>query len=79
MLQRNILHGCFWTGKDQGIKASFYDLRKDQAKIDEFNKKRKEKIKENEKNNVKIPYIYMILLGVIGFVVETIGTLIAVI
>ena len=61
------------------IKASFYDLRKDQAKIDEFNKKRKEKIKENEKNNVKIPYIYMILLGVIGFVVETIGTLIAVI
>lgn len=59
------------------IKASIYDLRKDENKLKELQQKREEKARKIEEANVKIPYFNFILLGLIGFVVEVIGTLIA--
>ena len=59
------------------IKASIYDLRKDENKIKELQQKREEKARKIQEANVKIPYFNFLLLGIIGFVVEVIGTLIA--
>ena len=59
------------------IKASIYDLRKDENKLKELQQKRGEKARKIQEANVKIPYFNFLLLGIIGFVVEVIGTLIA--
>ena len=59
------------------IKASIYDLRKDENKLKELQQKREEKARKIQEANVKIPYFNFLLLGIIGFVVEVIGTLIA--
>ncbi|MBR2784612.1 MAG: hypothetical protein IKD74_01315 [Clostridia bacterium] len=61
------------------VKASFYDLRKDEKKLEELNKKREEKAKKIEEANIKIPYLNIILLGVVGCIIQVVGTLIAVI
>ena len=61
------------------IKESFYDLRKDEKKMEELKKKREEKARKIQEANVKIPYFYFLLLGVLAYLVQVVGTLIAVI
>ena len=59
------------------IKESFYDLRKDEKKMEELKKKREEKARKIQEANIKIPYFSIILLGFIGFLFQFVGTLIA--
>lgn len=59
------------------IKERLYDIRKDTKKLEELKVKREEKARKIQEANVKIPYGSMILLGVIGFLFQFVGTLIA--
>ena len=59
------------------IKERFYDLRKDEKKMEELKKKREEKARIIQEANIKIPYFSIILLGFIGFLFQFVGTLIA--
>ena len=61
------------------LKTTFYDLRKDNKKIEEMKLKKEKKAKKIEESNVKIPIVSFIILGLIGFIIEMIGALIVLI
>ena len=61
------------------IKERFFDIRKDEKKLEKLKMKREEKARKIQEANIKIPYFNIILLGIIGFLIQVVGTLIAVI
>lgn len=58
------------------IKMQFYEIRKDEKKLDELTKKKEEKAKKIEECNIKIPYLNFVLLGAVAFIIQFIGVLI---
>ncbi len=58
------------------IKMQLYEIRKDNKKLEEITKKKEEKAKQIESYNIKIPYLNMIVLGVVAFIIEFIGVVI---
>ena len=81
-------YGCYLTTKRRkyynasqfsmaDIKMHYYLLRKDDKKAEEYENKKLEKAKKAENNNVKIPYLNIIILGVVSFVIQMIGLLIS--
>lgn len=59
------------------IKLQFYEIRKQNEKVEKINNKKMEKAKKVEACNVKIPYIKLCVIGAIGYLVQIIGLLIA--
>ena len=59
------------------VKMQFYQMRSQDKKIKEMEKKQIEKARKAEENNVKIPYLKLTALGVVGYVIQIIGLLIA--
>ncbi len=59
------------------FKRNLYEATNNKKKLKEITKKKEEKAKKNEKNNVSIPYGYFLISFVISVVIITIGTLIA--
>lgn len=58
------------------VKLSFYDLRKNEKKVEELTKKKEERARKIQESNIKMPYGYFAVLGLIGFVIQAIGSLI---
>ena len=54
------------------MKKQIYEIRKDEKKVEQIEKKKEEKFK-------KIPYISFIFLGIIGFAISFVGLLITII
>ncbi len=59
------------------IKRNIYQITKNDKKIDELDKKLEAKRIEKEKFNVKIPYINLIISGIISIIIVIIGTIIS--
>ncbi len=59
------------------VKLQFYEMRNQKDKIEELNKKRAKKAEEIESCNVKIPYLKLCALGLVAYVIQIIGILIA--
>lgn len=59
------------------VKMQLYEMRKQEDKLKELTKKREEKAKKIEECNIKIPYFNFMILGVISFVIQIVGILIA--
>ncbi|MBO5477304.1 MAG: hypothetical protein J6A15_06095 [Clostridia bacterium] len=55
------------------IKKHFYEIKKDEKKLQEIANKKEAKAKEMQSYNVKIPYLMFIILSVLAFVFEFIG------
>lgn len=58
------------------MKKQIYEIRKDNKKVEQIEKKKEEKFKKIQDCNVKIPYINFIFLGLIGFIISFVGLLI---
>ena len=58
------------------LKKSVYSIRKDEKKVQDIEKEQEEKARKREEYNIKIPYKYFIVFGVIAFVIETVGLII---
>lgn len=58
------------------VKKYIYKIRNNEEKIEEFEKKEQERAKRNEKYNVKINYLNLIISFVISVVILAFGTLI---
>ncbi len=58
------------------IKMQLYEIRKNDKKVEEIKNKKIEKAKKIEACNIKIPYLYFIILGVIAFLIQFIGVVI---
>lgn len=82
------LYGCYLTTKKRkyynasqfsmtDIKMNFYRLSKKDEKVEEYEKKKEEKLKKAESDNVKMPYFNLILLGIVAFIIQIIGLLIS--
>lgn len=61
------------------IKMQLYEIRKDEEKINNLNKKMEDKAKKIEECNVKIPLLNFVALGAIAFVIQFVGILITMI
>lgn len=61
------------------IKMQLYEIKKEEKKIEELTKKKEEKARKIEECNIKMPYLNIILLGVVAIAVQTIGILISMI
>lgn len=59
------------------FKRTLYEATNNQKKLNEITKKKEEKLKKNEKNNVKIPYLHLLISFVISIIIIAIGTIIA--
>lgn len=59
------------------VKMQLYEIRKQEDKLKELTKKKEEKAKKIEECNIKIPYFNFMILGVISFVIQIVGILIA--
>ncbi len=59
------------------FKTRLYEATKNNKKLDKVNKKKEEKQIKNEKNNVKIPYLYLLFSFIISVIIITIGTIIS--
>ena len=59
------------------FKRTLYEATNNKKKLNEINKKKQERDAKNEKNNVKIPYVYLLTSFVISVIVIAIGTIIA--
>ena len=59
------------------FKRTLYEATNNKKKLNEINKRKQERDAKNEKNNVKIPYVYLLTSFAISVIVITIGTIIA--
>lgn len=59
------------------FKRTFYEAVNNKKKLKEIEKKKIQKNKKNEKNNVKIPYLYLLISFVISSIIIIIGTIVA--
>lgn len=59
------------------FKRTLYEATNNKKKLNEINKRKQEKDAKNEKNNVKIPYLYLLISFIISIIVIAIGTIIA--
>lgn len=59
------------------FKRTLYEATNNKKKLNEINKRKQERDAKNEKNNVKIPYVYLLTSFVISVIVIAIGTIIA--
>ena len=59
------------------FKRTLYEATNNKKNLNEINKRKQEKDAKNEKNNVKIPYVYLFTSFVISVIVIAIGTIIA--
>ncbi len=58
------------------FKKEFYLLKGDDKKIKELEQKRKEKAQKDEKNNVNVPYLRLLISFVISSIIVLIGTIV---
>ena len=75
----NIKKNKYYHSSDFGIddiKMQLYEIRKNDKKVEEIKNKKIEKAKKIEACNIKIPYLYFIILGVIAFLIQFIGVVI---
>ena len=59
------------------FKRTLYEATNNKKKLNEINKRKQERDAKNEKNNVKIPYVYLLTSFAISVIVIAIGTIIA--
>lgn len=59
------------------FKRTLYEATNNKKKLNAINKRKQERDAKNEKNNVKIPYVYLLTSFVISVIVIAIGTIIA--
>lgn len=59
------------------VKMQLYQMRDNKEKIEQMEKKQQEKAKKAEENNIKIPYLKISIIGVVGYVIEMIGLFIS--
>ena len=70
----------YYNASDFGmddVKMQLYQIRKNEEKIKEMENKKLKKAKEAEKNNIKIPYLKLSVIGAVGFIFQIIGLLIS--
>lgn len=59
------------------FKKTFYEATKNNKKLKETKSKQELKKKKNEKNNVKVPYMYLLVSFIVSSLIIIIGTIIA--
>ncbi|MEG2348877.1 MAG: hypothetical protein RSB67_04455 [Clostridia bacterium] len=59
------------------VKKAVYEIRKNNAKVEKIEKLQKEKIENQNKLNVKVPYSKLVISFVISLSIVLIGTLVA--
>ena len=59
------------------FKMRLYEATNNKSKLKKATKKKEEKAVRNEKNNVKVPYLHLLISLLISFLIIAIGTLIA--
>ena len=58
------------------VRQQIYEIRKDEKKVKELEKKKKEKYDVAKNSNVKIPYMNFLLLGILAFAITFVGLVI---
>lgn len=58
------------------IKRQFYEVKKDEKKLEELNKKEEEKEKKRQELNVKVPYLKFGLIYVVTLIIQIVGLII---
>lgn len=58
------------------FKRTLYEATKNDKKLKEINKKKEVKQEKNEKNNVKVPYMHLLISFVISIIIIAVGTII---